>query len=76
MGFVETSIYILNVLMILIGLYLIFLYLKSKDFQTYSTFNILIMSLTILLDNIVRIIPLKSAPDFFPLFASFFISIM
>ena len=65
MGFVETSIYILNVLMILIGLYLIFLYLKSKDFQTYSTFNILIMSLTILLDNIVRIIPLKSAPDFF-----------
>ena len=65
MGFVEASIYILNVLMILIGLYLIFLYLKSKDFQTYSTFNILIMSLTILLDNIVRIIPLKSAPDFF-----------
>ena len=65
MGFVEASIYILNVLMILIGIYLIFLYLKSKDFQTYSTFNILIMSLTILLDNIVRIIPLKSAPAFF-----------
>ena len=65
MGFVEVSIYILNVLMILIGIYLFILYLKSKDFQTYSTFNILFMSLTILLDNITRIIPSKSFPNFF-----------
>lgn len=65
MGFVEVSIYILNVLMILIGIYLFILYLKSKDFQTYSTFNILFMSLTILLDNITRIIPSKSLPNFF-----------
>ena len=65
MGFVEVSIYILNVLMILIGIYLFILYLKSKDFQTYSTFNILFMSLTILLDNIARIIPSKSLPNFF-----------
>ena len=65
MNFVEVSIYILNVLMILIGIYLFILYLKSKDFQTYSTFNILFMSLTILLDNIARIIPSKSLPNFF-----------
>ena len=65
MGFVEVCIYILNVLMILIGIYLFVLYLKSKDFQTYSTFNILFMSLTILLDNIARIIPSKSLPNFF-----------
>ena len=65
MSFVEVSIYILNVLMILIGIYLFILYLKSKDFQTYSTFNILFMSLTILLDNITRIIPSKSLPNFF-----------
>lgn len=65
MGFVEVCIYILNVLMILIGIYLFVLYLKSKDFQTYSTFNILFMSLTILLDNITRIIPSKSLPNFF-----------
>ena len=65
MSFVEVSIYILNVLMIFIGIYLFILYLKSKDFQTYSTFNILFMSLTILLDNITRIIPSKSLPNFF-----------
>ena len=65
MSFVEVSIYILNVLMILIGIYLFILYLKSKDFQTYSTFNILFMSLTLLLDNITRIIPSKSLPNFF-----------
>ena len=68
MNFVEVSIYILNVLMILIGIYLFILYLKSKDFQTYSTFNILFMSLTILLDNITRIIPSKSLPNFFHYF--------
>ena len=65
MGFVEVSIYILNVLMILIGLYLFFLFIKSKDFHGYSTYNIIVMSLTILLDNIIRIIPIKSFPTFF-----------
>ena len=65
MGFVQVSIYILNVLMILIGVYLFFLFIKSKDFHGYSTYNIFIMSLTILLDNIIRIIPIKSLPTFF-----------
>ena len=65
MEFVEVSIYILNIFMILIGVYLFFLFIKSKDIHDYSNYNIIIMSLTILLDNIIRIIPIKSLPTFF-----------
>ena len=65
MGFVEVSIYILNVLMILIGLYLGFLYYKSKELHSYSFYNIIIMSMTILLDNIIRLIPTHSMATFF-----------
>ena len=64
-------IYILNGFMIAIGLYLVFLYIKSKDFHTYSCYNIIIMSLIILLDNIIRIIPVKSWPVFFHYFQAF-----
>ena len=52
--------YILNAFMILIGIYLAFLFIKSKALHTYSCYNIAIMSCTILLDNIIRIIPTKS----------------
>ena len=65
MGFVQVSIYILNIIMILIGVYLFFLFIKSKNIHDYSNYNIIIMSLTILLDNIIRIIPTKSMPTFF-----------
>ena len=73
MGFVEVSIYILNVFMILIGVYLFFLFIKSKDIHDYSNYNIIIMSLTILLDNIIRIIPTKSMPTFFHYLQAFFL---
>ena len=69
--YVMVCIYILNGFMIAIGLYLLFLYIKSKDFHTYSCYNIIIMSLIILLDNIIRIIPVKSWPVFFHYFQAF-----
>ena len=63
--FVKVSIYILNVIMILIGLFLVFLYIKSKELHNYSFYNIITMSLIILLDNILRLIPANSMPTFF-----------
>ena len=57
---VKITAYILNAVMILIGIYLAFLFIKSKALHTYSCYNIAIMSCTILLDNIIRIIPTKS----------------
>ena len=57
---VKITAYILNAVMILIGIYLAFLFIKSKALHTYSCYNIAIMSCTILLDNIIRIIPTRS----------------
>lgn len=56
---VKICFYALNGVMILIGIYLAFLFIKSKALHTYSCYNIAIMSCTILLDNIIRIIPTK-----------------
>ena len=57
---VKICFYALNGVMILIGIYLAFLFIKSKALHTYSCYNIAIMSGTILLDNIIRIIPTQS----------------
>ena len=54
---VKICFYVLNSVMILIGIYLAFLFIKSKALHTYSCYNIAIMSTTILLDNIIKIIP-------------------
>ena len=65
MEFERVCIYILNILMIIIGSYLFFLYVKSKEFHTYSCYNLMIMSLILALDNIIRIIPTINMPNFF-----------
>ena len=54
---------IVNILIIIIGFYLFFLFVKSKSFHTYPCYNMIIFSLILLLDNIFRIIPLKDSDD-------------
>ena len=46
---------ILNVFVILISLYLIFLYIKSKTIRVYPYYNIIIISLILFVDNILGI---------------------
>ena len=48
---------ILNILTTIIGLYLSFLLIKSKSFHTYPCYNMIIFSLILFLDNILRILP-------------------
>ena len=50
--------YIINSLIILVSFYLIFLYIKSKVFHQFQCYNILILSIIIFLDNILRLIPM------------------
>ena len=47
--------YIFLVFMLLITFYLTFLYIKSKEFHTYSCYNIIIMSITIFIGGIINI---------------------
>ena len=54
---------IVNILIIIIGFYLFFLFVKSKSFHTYPCYNMIIFSLILLLDNIFRIIPLKDSEE-------------
>ena len=55
---------ILNALMLLITLFLFFFLIKSKAFENYQCYNILIFSLAILIDCAVRIIPFSNGnPD-------------
>jgi len=54
---------ILNVLMLLISVFLFFLLIKSKAFNNYQCYNIIILSLVILLDCVVRIIPFSDKDD-------------
>ena len=51
--------YIINSLIILVSLLLIFLYIKSREFHQYQCYNILILSIIIFFDNILRIIPMN-----------------
>lgn len=49
---------ILNVLIIIIGIYLSFLFIKSKSFHTYPCYNMMIFSFILIFDNILRILPI------------------
>lgn len=49
---------ILNCIIVLISVYLIFLFFKSKSLHTYPCYNIIIYSLIILFDNVLRLIVL------------------
>ena len=51
------STFVLIGLIILIVLYVIFIYIKSKEFHSYSCAYIIILNISILIDNIFRIIP-------------------
>lgn len=51
---------VMNCLIIIITIYLLVLYIKSKEFHSYSCGNILILSFSILLDNAIRLIPIGS----------------
>ena len=73
MDFSRVCIYILNILMIIIGFYLFFLYVKSKEFHTYSCYNLITMSLILMLDNIIRLIPTINMPTFFHYLQAFFL---
>ena len=53
---------ILNILLIIISFYLLFIYLKSKTFRKYPCYNIIILSFIILIDNILRIIITTNLP--------------
>ena len=46
-------------LIILITIYILFLYIKSKEFHTYSCGYVIILIISILLSNIIRIIPVN-----------------
>ena len=48
---------ILNIIIIIISLYLLFLIFKSKSFHKYPCYNMIIFSFIIFIDNILRIIP-------------------
>ena len=55
----EIPLIILNIIIIIICFYLLFLFFKSKTFHTYPCFNMIIFSFIILVDNIFRIIPIN-----------------
>ena len=50
--------YIANSFIILITFYLIFLYIKSKEFHQKKVFNIILLGMTLFFDNILRLIPM------------------
>ena len=49
---------VMNGLIILISRYVLFLYIKSEQFHSYSCAYIVILSISILVDNILRVIPI------------------
>ena len=49
---------VMNGLIILISIYVLFLYIKSEQFHSYSCAYIVILSISILVDNILRVIPI------------------
>ena len=50
--------YIANSFIILITFYLIFLYIKGKEFHQKKVFNIILLGMTLFFDNILRLIPM------------------
>ena len=52
---VQILIYLLNIIIIFITLYLIFLLVRSKSFKIYPCYNITVISFIVLIDNILRL---------------------
>jgi hypothetical protein len=48
---------ILNAVFILIAIYIFSLYIKDKNFHTVPCYNMIIISLLLFFDNVLRIIP-------------------
>lgn len=54
--------YGLNIIIIIITFYLIFLMIKSKNLRVYPCYNILYLSIILFIDNILRLFPTKDMP--------------
>ena len=54
---------VLNIIIIIINFYLIFIFFKSKSFKEYSLYNIIIFSFILLIDNILRLIDLTDKDE-------------
>ena len=67
---------ILNIIIILITLYLIFLFIKSKTFHIYPCYNIMALSFILFFDNILRLIPTKNAPEAFQYIQAFLLTFL
>ena len=65
---------ILNIIIILITLYLIFLFIKSKTFHIYPCYNIMALSFILFFDNILRLIPTEKAPRGFQYIQAFLLT--
>ena len=67
---------ILNIINIIIALYLIFLFIKSKTFHVYPCYNIMFLSIILLIDNILRLIPTKNAKKIFQVIQAFLLTFL
>ena len=65
---------ILNSFIILISFYLAFLFIKSKTFHTFPCYNMVIFSLILFVDCILRLIPTKSWAVAFQYIQAFLLS--
>lgn len=65
---------ILNSFIIIISFYLAFLFIKSKTFHTVPCYNMIIFSLILLLDCILRLVPTKSWAEAFQYIQAFLLS--
>lgn len=54
---------ILNILFVLISLYLLFLFIKSKELHNCPCYNMMIISLIILIDNAFRLLHSSNYPE-------------
>ena len=57
--------YALNVIIIIITFYLIFLMIKSKNLRVYPCYNVLYLSIILFIDNVLRLVPTANMPEFF-----------
>ena len=65
---------ILNIFIIIIALYLAFLFIQSKTFHTYPCYNMIIFSIILLLDCIIRLINTRNLNSIFQYIQAFFLS--
>jgi len=55
---IEIPTIILNVVFILVAIYIFILYIKDKNFHTVPCYNMIIITLLLFFDNVLRIIPI------------------